>query len=169
MRHILKIAFGLLFIFLLAACSEKKNSSIDEVIIPDPRKDMTMVRSSKDTAEIMKLADDFLQSLKNKDVDGALKQLYTVEHNTAKQLTAERRIKLEKMFSAIPVEDYKIDQVFLYSDSDTEVRYSVEMFKKPQGSKQPNTIKGALFPCRVNGTWFLTISEEKVESNFEDN
>ena len=72
MRHILKIAFGLLFIFLLAACSEKKNSSKDEVIIPDPRKDMTMVRSSKDTAEIMKLADDFLQSLKNKDVDGAL-------------------------------------------------------------------------------------------------
>ena len=157
MRHILKIAFGLLFIFLLAACSEKKNSAKDEVIIPDPRKDMTMVRSSKDTAEIMKLADDFLQSLKNK------------EHNTAKQLTAERRIKLEKMFSAIPVEDYKIDQVFLYSDSDTEVRYSVEMFKKPQGSNQPNTIKGALFPCRVNGTWFLTISEEKVESNFEDN
>jgi len=169
MRHILRITFGLFFIVLLAACSEKKNNSKDEVIIPDPRKDMTMVRSAKDTAEIMKLADDFLQSLKHKDIDGALKQLYTVEHNTAKQLTPERRNKLEKMLSAIPVEDYKIDQVFLYSDSDTEVRYSVEMFKKPEGSNQPNTIKGALFPCRVNGSWFLTISEEKVESNFQDN
>lgn len=168
MKHIFSISFGLFFLLVLAACSGKKDRAKEEVIIPDSRKDMTMVRSSKDTAEIMKLADNFLSCLKSKDIDGALKQLYMVEHNTAKPLNPERRNKLEKMLSAIPVEDYKIDQVFLYSDSDTEVRYTVEMFKRPQGSNQPNTIKGALFPCRVNGAWFLTISEEKVESNFQN-
>lgn len=166
MRNLLRLSLAVIILSAIVSCGGDKNKS-KEVIL-DPRKDMTMTRSAHDTAEILRLSQDFLESVKAHNIEAALSRVCMVENNTAYPLTSERRARLEKTLSAFPVEDYVIDELLLYSDSDTEVRYTIEMFKNKPGENRPNTIKGSLNPCRINGTWYLTIASEKVETNFKN-
>ncbi len=147
---------------LLFSCndgSKNKNITIPE----DPRTDFSMQRTSADTIAVMELANNFLQTLKEKNVDMALDQLYEVENNEARPLSAENRSKLKQTFSALPVESYTIDAIILFSDSDSEVRYTTKMFPDSIESEIPGTTKGSLHPFRINGQWFLTILPVKFE------
>ena len=60
-----------------------------------------------------------------------------------------------------PVLSYSIDDYHLYSDNDVDVRYTYEFMTKPEGAPEnlPTTMKGVLNPVRINGQWYLTISE----------
>ena len=134
------------------------------MILPvDSRTDLNMHRTHEDTVAVMDLANTFLQTLKDKNVDGALDQLYEVENNEVKPLSAEQRSKLRNTFSAFPVEEYTIDAIVLFSDSDSEVRYTTKMFPDSIKSEMPGTTKGSLHPFRVNNQWVLTVLPVKFE------
>lgn len=163
------IFIGMLFILAFAACTGGKNKSGKKNVIPDPRKSMTMERTARDTSELLRLSTEFLDLVKSHNVSAALDRIYEVKNNKVNPLSETRRKQLEKTLSAFPVEDYTIDEMVLYSDSDTEVRYTIEMFKNAPGDKRPNTIKCSLNPYRIGGNWYMTIADEKIEPNFKDN
>ena len=153
----------------LLSCNEKKNGKEDEIIVPqDPRTDFSMERTSQDTTTVMDLANHFLETLKNKDIEGALDMLYEVDGQSAKPLSAEMRSQLRTTLQVFPVESYQIDEIILFSDSDSEVRYTTEMFKVEDGSNLPNTTKGSLHPYRIDNQWYLTIQLQKNEPKYED-
>lgn len=156
-----------LALLMLASCGEKKKQ---EVKLPvDPRMDQQMSRTSKDTTMLLDMTKKFLETLKNNDIDGALSQLYEVKNNNVMPLSAEREKEIRKTLATFPVLSYQIDELLLYSDSDTEVRYTIEFFEKPKGDNRPNTIRCSVNPTRVGGTWYLTIAKVAQENNNKNN
>ncbi len=157
------------FTFCLLSCNDKKNGKEDEIVVrQDPRTDFSMERTPQDTATVMNLANQFLETLKKKDVEGALDQLYEVEEHNAKPLSPEMRAKLKETLQAFPVESYQIDEIILFSDSDSEVKYTTEMFKVEDNSNFPNTTKGSLHPYRIDNKWYLTIQLQKNEPQYKN-
>lgn len=144
------------------ACSDKKNEK-GEIFIPDARTDFSMNRSHEDTIAVMELANNFLSTLKNKDIESALDQLYEVDSTDVHPLSEKRRNQLRNALGALPVEEYTIDQITLYSETDSEVRYTTQMFKDSIGNALPGKTTGSLHPYRVENKWYLTIQEEKFE------
>lgn len=156
-----------LILFVVASCGDKKKP---EVKLPvDPRMDQQMARTSKDTMMLLDMTKKFLETLKNNDIDGAMSQLYEVKDNKVMPLSEERSKEIRKSLASFPVLSYKIDELLLYSDSDTEVRYTIEFFEKPKGDKRPNTIKCSVNPTRVGGNWYLTIAKVAQENNNKNN
>ena len=96
----------------LLSCNEKKNSKEDEIAVPqDPRTDFSMERTSQDTTTVMDLANQFLETLKNKDIEGALDLLYEVDGQSVKPLSPEMRSKLRATLQVFPVESCQIDEI----------------------------------------------------------
>lgn len=91
--------------------------------------DQQMVRTSKDTMMLLDMTKKFLETLKNNDIDGAMSQLYEVKDNKVMPLSEERSKEIRKTLTTFPVLSYKIDELLLYSDSDTEVRYTIEFLR----------------------------------------
>lgn len=162
-----KYVVMVLALFIVASCGDKKKK---ETILPaDPRMDQQMVRTSKDTMMLLDMTKKFLETLKNNDIDGAMSQLYEVKDNKVMPLSEERSKEIRKTLTTFPVLSYKIDELLLYSDSDTEVRYTIEFFEKPKGDNRPNTIKCSVNPTRVGGNWYLTIAKVAQENNYKNN
>jgi hypothetical protein len=159
-----KIAYFILSLLTLCVVSCKDNKKDDKVYIPDdPRKDLNMERTQEDTLAVLDLANKFLIALKEKNVDAALDQLVEVDSNAVKPMSAERKSELRKSLGVFPVESYTIDEIIMFSESDTEVRYTTKMFPDSVESKIPGTTKGALHVFRINNEWHLTILPVKFD------
>ena len=50
----------------------------------------------------------------------------------------------------------------LYSETDTEVRYTVEMFECEEGENIPNTMGFMLLPKRIDGVWYLCVGGRSI-------
>ncbi len=167
MRHYLAFTAVLAAALMVSSCGgNKEKRSIDAPA--NPRMSQSMERSAKDTAEVLDITRKYLDTLKDGDTEGALSQLYEYGDGTVRPLSDGRKAELRQTLKDFPVLSYQIDRLLMYSDSDTEVRYTVEFFEKPEGSTQPNTIKCAVNPVRVSGQWYLTVSEQTRENNYKN-
>ena len=159
-----KIAYLLLGLVSLSVISCKDSNKEDHIILPaDPRQDYSMQRTQKDTLAVLDMADKFLTALKEKNVDAAIDQLIEIENNAVLPMSASRKSELKKNFNAFPVESYTIDAMTMFSDSDTEVRYTTKMFPDSVETKMPGTTKGSLHAFRIDGKWYLTILPLKFD------
>ena len=164
MKKILYIILGLMAISIVS-CQDSKKGEKDKIIVRDnPRMDYGMERTHQDTVALMDLAKQYLEALKTNNIEGALDQLYEIENGEVNPLSSERRNELRKAISAFPVESYSIEAVILYSDSDSEVRYTTKMFPDSVKSEMPGETKGSLHPFRVDSQWYLTIQQIKHEN-----
>ena len=149
------------------SCKDGQKDGTEAIHIQkDSRHDFGMERTHADTLALMEKAEQFLQSLKDKNLDAALDLLYEVKGNEVKPLSSERRNLLRKNLGAFPVESYTIDALILFSDSDSEVRYTTKMFPDSVESQMPGTMKGSLHPYRIDANWYLTIQPEKNEPSY---
>ena len=155
-------------LILTAACSGGKKEGFQ---IAHPRFDENMSRTAQDSADVLNLTNRFLDLLKAEQYDEALNMLYTfnTEDSIIQPISETRRQEMLSTFSNFPVVNYEIDTVLMYNESDTEVRYIYEFFKKPEGSTMPNTMNGTVCPHRHDGQWYLTVPTEKSERLFEKN
>lgn len=135
---------------------------------PDPRMSGEMKRTAADTAEVLNLTRQYLEALKNEEIDAALSQLYEFRDGSIYPLSDKRAAEVRQNLKDFPVLSYKIDKLLMYSDSDTEVRYTIEFFEKPKGSTQPNTLNCCVNPVRVSDKWYLTIPSQARENNYKD-
>lgn len=148
----------------LCVLSCKDNKKDNQLYIPnDPRMDPSMQRTQEDTLAVLDLANKFLTALKEDDLKGALDQLIEVDSNAVKPMSEARKRELAQGLGVFPVESYTIDELIMFSDSDTEVRYTTKMFPDSVESKIPGTTKGALHAFRINNEWHLTILPVKFD------
>ena len=90
--------------------------------------DQTMQRTQEDTLAVLDLANKFLTALKEDNLKGALDQLMEVDSNAVKPMSEAHKRELAQSLGVFPVESYTIDDIIMFSDSDTEVRYTTKMF-----------------------------------------
>ena len=164
------ILFGALTLF--AACSDSGKKNKQQVqsneIVVDPRVDQTMQRTKTDTMAIYHNVNEYLELLKNNQIEEALSKLYEASGDTVVPISNENRIKVLQTLDAFPVLDYHIDDLLMYSETDTEVRYTIQFYEKAPDDPRPNTLQCVINPRRVGYYWYLTISPYTIETNYRD-
>lgn len=160
-------AFSLIFLF---ACSKGgKKATKESGVNLDPRASEYMQRSKVDTLALMHNTEEYLDLLKSGEIDQALDKLYEASGDTVLPISQEKKEKIRNMMTVFPVLNYKIDTLLLFSETDTEVRYTIEFFEKAEDDPRPNTLQCVINPRRVGYYWYLTVSDRTVETDYQDN
>lgn len=146
----------------LISCSGGKQPQ-GTAVPSESRMDSRMIRTHQDTVTLDSLATVYLEHLKAQNFEAALNMLSELaEDGSVIPLTEQSRVEQKTLFQSYPVINYTLDSLFLYSEDDTELRYTVTLFEKGAEDTRPNTAKFQLTPKRVNGIWKLLIKERIV-------
>lgn len=156
-KYILFLGMGIL---LFSCKGNKKEASVGAET--DPRVDVNMVRTKQDTLTLHALATAYLDLLKQKDFDQALQMLFEQSGDSVVPLSETGRKEQAVLYKNFPVVDYKIESLSLYSETDTELRYTVTLFEKAENDDRPNSMKFLLTPRRVKGEWKLMVQRRAV-------
>ena len=152
----------------LSAClnkeQKKQKSAVEELMESDSRYSSDMSRSAEDSSAVVQLATQYLDLLTKGDVESALGMVYELDGDNLTVLSDKRRSDLINMYRSFPVLKYKINDYSLFSETNTEVRFTYEFMDKQEGSNVPNTMKGSLCPIRHGNHWYLTIPDKQYSN-----
>ena len=168
MKYLVRFSFLFIAAAMLFACGGKNVKNVDAEEITDPREDQHMQRSQVDTLGILYLVNDYLTKLKDNNIDSAMALLYEASGDTVLPISDTKKAEVLQMVKNFPVLKYNIDQILMYSEQDTEVRYTIEFFEKTADDPRPNTLQCVINPRRVGYYWYLTIPDRKVETNYSE-
>lgn len=125
-----------------------------------------MYLSKEDTTAVWNLTKEFLENLKEDRIDAALDMLYYMDSDKKiVKLPNELVEKQKRIFQIFPVLSYKIDGIIFYSETDSQVQYTIEFFKKEPGDDRPNTTSFFIKPMRVNNVWHLTMADSNSDNS----
>ncbi len=158
----LKFLFVVLATAMLVACGGEKKKSAEVAEPVNPRIDQSMVHSNIDEEELTYLATQYLDFLKAKDFESALAMLKSFDGKTVTALTEAQKNSLKRVYNAYPVFGYTIDDIVFYSETDTEIKYTIILFEKQYDDELPNTVKSILTPKRIDGAWSLCVDNRSV-------
>ena len=149
-------------LFLVACQQEKEAVATSEPV--NPRYDAEMVRTQADTLALEALLDEYLIYVQSGDYDAAISMLsvYNDSLSSLEALPDSMAGKMKTIYATFPILSYKVDEMSLYSDIDTEIRYTITMFEQEEGSDIPNTMRFMLSPKRIGGNWSLCIGERNI-------
>ena len=170
MNRLFSLVFFSVTCALFVSCGSKEKNEVTELkpivkeTIEDKiyknRIDEDMSRTDRDEQQVYAIAKEYLEELKNNNIDGALGMLYEYSLGELIPLTAENKKELKATLSNIPVLGYKIDNFKMLSNVDNELKYSIRFRESADGDDNPsNYISFQLNPIRYNGEWFLTVPE----------
>lgn len=163
--------FFFAFSIILFSCSKSAKKSVvePEEDYLDPRADKYMQRSNVDTLALIHNTEEYLELLKDGKINEALNKLYEASGDTVLPISDSKKEEIRNLVTVFPVLDYKIDSILLFSETDTEVRYTIEFFEKAEDDPRPNTLQCVLNPRRVGYYWYLTVSDRTYEADYRDN
>lgn len=144
----------------VAACRQDKDTTAPLNI--DPRVDSGMMRTAQDTLTLTTLVDEYLSHVQDGDYDAAVAMLSYYNDSTAQAevLPDTTAARMKMLYRCFPIESYTIDKMALYSETDTEVRYSISMFE--QNGDCPNRMHFMLSPKRIDGKWVLCVGKRDI-------
>lgn len=158
------------FICLLVACGGKKGGEqVENNSFDNPRTSNTMQRTKTDTMAVLYNVDKYLTYLKEEKVDSAMEMLYEASGDTVLPISEKRKAEVLQNIKNFPVLSYKIDELRMFTEQDTEVRYTITFFEKDDNDPRQNTLQCVINPRRVGYYWFLTIAPTTYENNYRDN
>lgn len=152
----------LTLIAALSSCSgkEKQAETFDrnDILTANDRIDRASVYDYGDTAEVMRLTKEYLDYLKGDMCDAALSMLYKVDvkEGKADMLDEDQAKRVLRNMQLFPVENYTINEVRFYSDSDTEVSYTINQSEDGQPGPS-NAMKCMLCFRKIDGRWYATV------------
>lgn len=151
-------------VLLLASCSSKKGAepmSYEEAkaeFIDEP----TMTLSANDTAEVNKLIENYLGTLRTYDVAGAVAQLKYQVADSVVDLPAKDKEKQMNMLNMFKGIKYELDYISFLKETDCAAKYTVTLFEiKDENDTRPNKISFMLKPVRWKNKWYLTLADSE--------
>ena len=155
---------------LLTGCNSCGNKKAEPGSVKDMMETYApiseMSTGKADTAEVMKQVQAFLNELKNRKTDGAMKMLYYLEHDSIKPIPprlAERELQVLGMVEGAT--KYEVENLTFFKEKDSEVRIMVTLFDKPANDPAPNQMGMIVKPVRRDGKWYLTLADTQSDSN----
>lgn len=146
MKNRMKYGGLMLLLYMLTACNHTKQ-----------KQDTKEIFCKEDTTEVVMLATEYLEHLKNKEFNEAIQMIYHIEGDSVLKLTTNEQEDLMKQYEYFPVLSYKIESIFLSGIHSTEIMYNIKFFEKQEGDERPNTLKFRLNPKRINNAWYLGV------------
>lgn len=140
----------LMLCIAIASCNSNKSKSEETQVEP--------AFSKQDTADVARLATEYLEHLKNKEFDLALQMLRSMRNDSVFELSDAERNDLKMQYQTFPVLSYNIDGIAFDDKHRTEVIYSIEFFKREPGQEDmPNTMNFRLNPQKIDDVWCLGV------------
>lgn len=145
------------------SCSPQSEKTA-EAAPADERVDQSMTRTAQDTLELTSLVEKYLTNIQQGNYDAAVAMIsvYDDSTNTLEAPSDSVVAKLKAQYLNFPIVGYSIDEMNLYSETDTEVRYTVTMFECEEGEDLPNTMRFMLMPKRIDGVWTLCVGGRSI-------
>lgn len=129
-----------------SSCTEKKDRGVVFDTISTPTKE--------DTTRVFDMTKEFMEKLKNGNVESALDMLCTDKNDSAKTLTPDLRAKYLQQFKKFPVLDYEIETSDFRSRDYATATYRYRFMDNP--TDDPN------YPIHMR----LTIEVEKIRGKY---
>lgn len=145
---------------MMVSCGGKSDGSqsgTDTDSINHGRLDEQMERTHADTLACHELAKAYFRALQDKEFNKALDMLYSPKSDGSNNLSDEERHQLTIVYNSVPVYDYYVTDLKMFSEQDTEITVRVVMFSSRPGDDRPNYIDYKLHPRRIDGKWKLSV------------
>lgn len=160
MKKLLYFSIAAVCFVIIASCSHNTKAPADESQI------FVGSLTNEDTLEMLKLSDDCMELLKNKNIDGALAMLneYDDSTNSVKPLSEVTRAKYSRIFKMFPVLEYQRAGFTFMLEGLNDVKYTIVFAeeKNPELNGEPKT--SFMFnPIKINGQWYLTVKRPDQE------
>lgn len=143
-----------LTVTILVSCKNEKPRE-------NSNKGMTVMELDvKDTTEVYSLTEQYLDCLKQSNLDGAISMLHYLDSDgkikaVPEKLSNRQRNTLQNFLGL----NYRIDHVTFLKETDCELRYVAILFEKEDGDNRPNEVGFIIRPMRVDGKWYLTLAD----------
>lgn len=143
---------------MMAACQGKKEGPAKS---NDPFQPQMTV-SPYDTATVKQLTNEFLELVKNEQIDEAISRLYVLDGDEVKPLPDAQKPECRFWLSMYKVYDYRITNFTFYKETDSEVNYEL-IIEDPVMKENPARMNGLIRPVRRDGAWFITLANSKTD------
>ena len=144
----------------LASCSSCSNSK-EKGGRSANQTDTVPTFCKADTTQVLKMAEDYLEALKNQKYDEALSKLNLILNDSVKPLPEKDKQMIIRQQQVFPVLDYHLESFKFINEHRVEVTYSIEFFKKEDPNDPiQNTIRITFAPQRINAQWYLALMDK---------
>lgn len=161
-----KSLFLVIIFAALAVCSCNKKRTLQEVA-DDAILKPEMELSQSDTTEVLSLVNRYIQLQKDGKAEDAFSMIYFLDKDSIVPLPAEMKKRLYGYYSLIDFKgkEAQIDHLIFVDETDSQVRYTVELFKqKPGEAQRPTKMSFFINPVRRDGKWYLTLPDDVTDT-----
>lgn len=149
---------------ILTGCSKKKGRTMEDVD-RELLEAVQMDLSHNDTTAVYDLTNQFLDYLKNQDLDAAMGMLHYLKDgmeivSLPAELEKQHRLVLGNFLGLT----YNIESVRFLNEIDCQVKYNVTLFEKQPDDPVSNQISFYIKPVRRDGQWYLTLADSQSDS-----
>lgn len=160
MKRICFFWAALFGVWMMFSCrGEQKPGSVNVPAEEGPQMELSV----NDTVTVRQLATDFLELLKEGNVDEAVSRLFVLEGEEVHPFPEDQRAQCRFTLSMFPVYDYSIVDMQFNRETDSEVKYEL-VIQDPLTTETPATMQGMICPVRRDGVWYITLANTTPES-----
>lgn len=139
----------------------KKDAKKELSELPKPNMDL----NAADTAEVISLANQFLDRLRAEKFDEAVGMIFFLNGDSIEVLSNDRARGQKALLERCKGVRYDVDYFVFSEEKDNIVKYTVTMFEKDANDPRPNKTSFFLKPVRRDGKWFLTMADSMSDTN----
>lgn len=115
-----------------------------------------------DTTEVLRLTQEYLEYVKNKEYDKATAMLHTIVNDSVMPLSEKVETRIRAQQRTFPVIAYHVVDMEFVNRNRVTVTYAIEFFEKDPRDSIQNTIRLTFAPQRINAVWFLELVDKSV-------
>lgn len=152
---------ALLMVFAYSSCTSGSKSK--KTGYASPEMEFRNSLTAEDTVNMLKLADDCMELLQKKDIDGAISMLNAYDDSTKEvtPLTDDVKKRLRHLFTVFPVLKYEREYFSFMLEGLNDVRYKIWFAEEKDPAKNGEPVTRLMFnPVLVDGEWYLCIKNQ---------
>ena len=154
------ILFAAVVALLMTACKGKNEVAPKS---SDPLAPQMNI-SAYDTTTVKQLTCDFLELLKQGQVEDAVSRLYVLDGDQVKPLPEDQKPACRFSLGLYHVYDYHITEYTFFKETDSEVTCEI-VIEDPAQKQNPGHMIRRFCPVRRNGTWYLTLPNTETDTH----
>lgn len=148
---------------LLSGCEGEKKKTVK---FEDSRNQPQMQLSSNDSTTVRELTNDFLELVKNGQIDEAVSHLYVLDGENVYPMPEDQKEECRYSLGAFDIKGYGIKKLTFFKETDSEVEYALYL-DQPSVDRKPRAINGLIRPVRRDGVWYITLANGSQRSEIQ--
>jgi hypothetical protein len=145
----------------LASCSGG-NKEKEYVTYEDAEHEFEATLTDADSTLVLDMANSFMKTLKEGNVEAALNQLYEFQSDgKVRALSDDTRDRLVNLFTQFPVKDFELDYFAFSISTLNDVKYFIYFADADDNGERPR-ISFTLNPMKIDDKWYLCTKQEPI-------